>query len=429
MEKLVIKQFAGLKDIEIAVNKINIIIGPQASGKSIIAKLLFYFRSFIREIFRSGIEGDSKRSLDRKLENLFKSYFPADSWGENTFAVKYFLGDEFIAIERSQTQGSNSFRLNLTYSNLYKKTFEQVKLLVKKENQKMISDNSGMLPRLGSMDIDFKIQSSFAQWISARVNQSSIFEQVFIPAGRSFFSALKDSIFILLSKNTQIDPFLIQFGQYYERCKYFTSLGIYQSLTTKTVNSSINDVNHLKDRILVGEYISLKGEDYLQAEDGRRIKLSHCSSGQQEVLPLVLILESLLLDPSGLVGNSIYIEEPEAHLFPSAQRDIINLVATVYNSEPSRLQFFITTHSPYVLTAFNNLIQAGILSKDGHRDQVLEVMPASQILDPDDVAAYHVVDGKARNIIDPETQLIDAQIIDSISEELEIQFDQLLEIL
>ena len=88
MEKLIIKNFAGLKDVEIAINKINIIIGPQASGKSVIAKLLFYFRSFIREIFVSGIERESKRSLDKKLKDLFEKYFPSDSWGETEFSIQ-----------------------------------------------------------------------------------------------------------------------------------------------------------------------------------------------------------------------------------------------------------------------------------------------------------------------------------------------------
>ncbi len=30
-------------------------------------------------------------------------------------------------------------------------------------------------------------------------------------------------------------------------------------------------------------------------------------------------------------GQTVYIEEPEAHLFPSAQRSVIELIATVFN--------------------------------------------------------------------------------------------------
>ena len=47
MEKIEIKDFVGIKDITIEIKQINILIGPQASGKSIIAKLIFYFKNFI----------------------------------------------------------------------------------------------------------------------------------------------------------------------------------------------------------------------------------------------------------------------------------------------------------------------------------------------------------------------------------------------
>ena len=53
MEKIEIKNFVGIKDITLEVKQINILIGSQASGKSIIAKLLFYFKNFIFEIIRT----------------------------------------------------------------------------------------------------------------------------------------------------------------------------------------------------------------------------------------------------------------------------------------------------------------------------------------------------------------------------------------
>ncbi len=44
MEKLLIHNFAGLKEVTIEVSPITGFIGPQASGKSVIAKLLYFFR-------------------------------------------------------------------------------------------------------------------------------------------------------------------------------------------------------------------------------------------------------------------------------------------------------------------------------------------------------------------------------------------------
>ena len=42
MEKLTVKKFLNIKDIEFNLSKINIIIGQQASGKSVIAKLVYF---------------------------------------------------------------------------------------------------------------------------------------------------------------------------------------------------------------------------------------------------------------------------------------------------------------------------------------------------------------------------------------------------
>ncbi|MEK0188739.1 hypothetical protein [Microcoleus anatoxicus] len=39
-EKLTVKNFAGITDLELEIKRINILIGPQASGKSVCAKLL-----------------------------------------------------------------------------------------------------------------------------------------------------------------------------------------------------------------------------------------------------------------------------------------------------------------------------------------------------------------------------------------------------
>ncbi len=62
-EKLIIKNFAGIKELEIEVKKINILIGPETSGKSICAKLLFYFQDFFKEVsltVKSGQENENE---------------------------------------------------------------------------------------------------------------------------------------------------------------------------------------------------------------------------------------------------------------------------------------------------------------------------------------------------------------------------------
>jgi predicted ATPase len=52
------------------------------------------------------------------------------------------------------------------------------------------------------------------------------------------------------------------------------------------------------------------------------------------------------------------VEEPEAYLFPVAQKQIIDLIALLANQNEN--QVIVTTHSPYILSSFNNLLYAYI---------------------------------------------------------------------
>jgi hypothetical protein len=50
------------------------------------------------------------------------------------------------------------------------------------------------------------------------------------------------------------------------------------------------------------------------------------------------------------------------------------------------------------------------------------------LIDPEKVAAYSMENGRARSIIDPETQLVEATLIDKVSGELAREFEQLVAI-
>lgn len=50
------------------------------------------------------------------------------------------------------------------------------------------------------------------------------------------------------------------------------------------------------------------------------------------------------------------MEEPESHLFPDAQKDMAEALGLFANKNN---QLMVTTHSPYILGAFNNLLYSG----------------------------------------------------------------------
>jgi hypothetical protein len=97
------------------------------------------------------------------------------------------------------------------------------------------------------------------------------------------------------------------------------------------------------------------------------------------------------------------------------------------------IQFFLTTHSPYILTSFNNLIEAGIVRDKAKGDaeklkKLYEIVPKEQILNPKDVTAWTLHDGIAENIMDKETGLINGDEIDDVSDETAEQFGKLLDL-
>ena len=428
MERIEIKDFVGIKDITLDVKPINILIGPQASGKSVVAKLLFYFKSFISEIINAAERSKTNEELDQDFKSRFYEYFPSSSWGNTNFRICYYVGEDFIEISRKRKAKKSSPEVVLNYSAFFKDEFVSLKTIIQKQNEKA-AEQDMPVSVLSRFNIIYDIERSFLRDVAKKVPQVVTFSQLYIPAGRSFFANLKSSIFTFLSENKAVDPFLVEFGNYYESVKNPIRL---ERLRGRVNNKQLNEeIDKLSTKILCGKYFQEDGEDYLEMDAGRKISVSNSSSGQQEVLPLALILRAVALSKPKIGGQSIYIEEPEAHIFPAAQRDMVELISTVYNSSKDNLQFFITTHSPYILTAFNNLLQAGFLAANATEEKKKEIaryVPTSRFLEPNDLAVYSLADGDCHSILDLETGLIDTNIIDDVSNELAIQFDQLLDI-
>ncbi|VXD22248.1 AAA family ATPase [Planktothrix paucivesiculata] len=427
VEKLIIDNFAGIEHLEIEVKKINIMIGPQASGKSVCAKLLFYFKEFVSELINFVENEKTKRQFDSFCSYKFKEYFPPKFWGDHNFNLRYEIDNHFIKISRNKSK----FNVIISYSDSYKSALNNLRMIHRKVKDEILENPS-------FIHSNFLVSSSLEtkNYCEKILGKESTYYQSFIPAIRSFFAHIEKNIFLLLSHRESLDPFIENFGKLYEITKHFldrNELKIEQKILTN------GQLTPLVEKILCGKYFHEKGEDFLETSDGRKISISTCSSGQQETLPLVIILSTMPFIQSIMPfiqpivgGQTIYIEEPEAHVFPTAQKYIVELIATVFNTNPDGLQFFITTHSPYILTATNNLLQAGLIYQDAN-DQVIEklekIVPRYKTLLTKDVAVYSLMDGFCKSIISEETGLIDTNIIDSVSEELAIEFDQLLDLI
>ncbi len=335
------------------------------------------------------------------------------------FSIKYKLNDIFIEVNRYKEKTS---KIHIDYSEYFKKKLDYCRRLLKKQSEK----NLGKEPP-EHFNAIFSVRKALIENVENELGAIGAFTQLFIPAGRSFFANLQSNVFTFLSSNNVIDPFLKEFGSLYESMKRFPSR---VKINGKEEIKFKAKLDRLVEPILSGQYIYEKGKAYI-ISDGRKINVSNSSSGQQEILPLIIILSILPFIRFLAAGQTVYIEEPEAHMFPTAQRHIIELIATVFNYSKVPMQFFITTHSPYILTATNNLMQAGRLKaqiKDHDLASLEKIVPHERMLNPEDVTAYSLTDGNCEIITCQETGLIQTNVIDSVSDELAIQFDELLDI-
>jgi predicted ATPase len=408
-ERLIIHNFAGIESLTIELRRINILIGRQASGKSICAKLCYFFKDVHGRMVHAVDREDDWQGFSENMIKIFNSCFSLEAWQGDRARIRYELDEHWIQVEHRHDEG-----VIINFSSDYQIEFERLKDFWSQPNLDPFSPDTS------------KKQMILLEDSVRRMGTEFVRDQMFIPAGRSFFSVLQNNIFNLLSAKVEFDPFLLQFGQIYESLKHY--LQKFQPL----FHSKTPLIESLLSKILVGKYVYENGKDFLRHPDGRLIEVSMSSSGQQEALPMVILLDGVFRTSSFTGSRTIYIEEPEAHLFPSTQRDVVNLIAAVFKHPNINLQFFITTHSPYVLTAFNNLLQAGELHSQSmeelDRRKLEHLIPEALALSVEDFAAYSLANGTAISMISEEFGLIDTNIIDDVSNELSIEFGELLDL-
>jgi len=392
-DRLIVKNFGVLKDIDIEIKDFNIIIGTQSQGKSLLGKLVSFFTSINLDILpiviKSKINYEEFNNLIRQSfllifpEYIIKQY--------SNFSIEYHIKNSKYFINYKSDK-----ILNISFSN-------------------------DVLNLIGKSKLKSKPFLTNLFGISNLLEKTSA---IYIPSGRSFFNILKSNIFFLaLQKGTNIDPFILEFGNYYENTKEIA----FDELKNK--NSKIIQ---LAKEILKGDYIynPRDNSDYLITTQGTRLELINSSSGQQEVMPILLLVIFLLTNTKNNTKKFLVVEEPEAHLYPTTQNQVVDFLANAYNESNKNLKFFITTHSPYILTSLNNLIQAHntFLKQPDKENEISKVIDKDKWVDFENVSVYYLENGKCQSVLDDEDRLINATFIDKVSDDIGKKFNKLIDI-
>ena len=117
---------------------------------------------------------------------------------------------------------------------------------------------------------------------------------------------------------------------------------------------------------------------YRPHEIGEEIRLTRAASMVSELAPVVLFLRGGIRP-----GDTLIIEEPEAHLHPGAQTEIALTLAGLVRAG---VRVVVTTHSDWLLKEIANLIRIGELKRKGV--QKVEAMVRNNWLLPEEVGTW-----------------------------------------
>ena len=97
-----------------------------------------------------------------------------------------------------------------------------------------------------------------------------------------------------------------------------------------------------------------------------------------ELAPLVFFLRGIVK-----AGDTLIIEEPEAHLHPAAQTRMATALAQLVRAG---LRVLITTHSDWMLREIGNLMREGVLAEQN--GEPIGESPLSNRLHPSEVGIW-----------------------------------------
>ena len=121
----------------------------------------------------------------------------------------------------------------------------------------------------------------------------------------------------------------------------------------------------LESKVLTGKIVVTASQGgypkYNYCPDGsdQEVSLTRTAAMVSELAPLVLFLRGIVRP-----GDTLIIEEPEAHLHPGAQADMAVILARLVRAG---VRVIVTTHSDWLLEELGNLILEGELAKSGGR--------------------------------------------------------------
>jgi predicted ATPase len=418
MQKIEIRNFGPVNNINLEIKDYNVFIGPQASGKSTISKTIFFFKSLRDDLVKYNYECIEKGNFNVPLgsySKLIRKKF-LEFWGPS-----FHLNDVYLIYHY---QKNISIKITLEKSGKYinpefSKTFKEKFMIIIDESKRYMEIKNRINKTFLSSNELIQFDSEQRQFLTKlQKSANDLFSDdkdlIFIPAGRNLLATLSDQLQNIHPH--RLDYLMRSFIDRINNTKPLFNKGLHELVIEKRkLTHEEIDFNKVKftieliEKILKGKYQFDHEGEKIYFDKEKYTKINYSSSGQQEAIWILLLIFILILDNRQVF---IVIEEPEAHLYPEAQKQIIDLISLLGNSTNN--QVIITTHSPYILASINNLVYANKIAIKNN-DIVSNRINPYLWINCEKLNAYFIDKSVFKNIFDNELVSIDTNAIDSAS--------------
>lgn len=431
MNRIQIYNFGPIKYASVNLEKrMQTYIGAQASGKSTICRVV-YFCQKIRD-YTLDFLMDSEQFISNHRNEYFNNYLKyltrqfMGCFGKTThmqkFKIAYCFGDKQITITLNQ-DGFIRFVFDEQLKNcIYALTGDASQVFLGGMNN---SIEGSVIDQLSALVM---LKQQFRSRLCVLFDNES--EIIYIPAGRSLLATMSEQLHDL--SISDMDLTMQDFINLIRNTKSRFGSKIPEIVKnyTKTVKGQINNESlalayEMIKQILKADYASESDGEKIYFDERHWVKLMYGSSGQQEVLWILMLIFVIILERR---KNFVIIEEPEAHLFPAAQKRVVELIALMINTTDSKV--IITTHSPYILTSLNILLYSDKV-ENGRRGKGQAVVPRNLRISYDVFDAFKVerTSGKenTESLMDKESHMISTDYIDEVSAVTNKELERLMD--
>ena len=413
MTHIVIKNVGPIKNAEFDLNKINVFMGPQSSGKSTIAKIISYCSWYEKNyILESKPLKDFYGEL-LEFHNLEDSYFSDDSYIEyqNKNCHIVFNGRDKKDIKRTATVGSD---------NLFKN--EKIEYIPAERNvvaiagigeyNKTNNNILGFLYEWYEAKREKKKESPYVLPLKTLGNISYYYTQeddadhLILEDGKEIKLQHSSSGLISITPLLLVYAYVLN-GVYLkkrnktplERVNLKPKLDSYDEGLKERLEKMMNDLEENRSRLNKAKKIFKELGDSMDDSVTKDVR-----SELDEIEKAMDKLQNEFIIEMGVDTNYNYskviIEEPELNLFPKTQQELVYYMLSVLNSDERDHQLVLTTHSPYILFALNNCMMGGLVKDNIPEKERQSFVSQTAWIDPKKVSIYEIHDGSLQTIQD-----------------------------